>query len=84
MSEQPAIAAALQLAQARFDAIVRNMPGLVYQFERHGDGSVAFPYLSDGCQALLGVTDAELHAQPQCFFELILEEDRKSYLDAMQ
>ncbi|WP_377701544.1 histidine kinase [Pseudoduganella sp. UC29_71] len=80
----PAIAQALQQAQARFDAIVRNTPGLVYQFERRADGSVAFPYLSDGCQALLGVPAAELHAQPERFFELILEEDRKSYLDAMQ
>jgi signal transduction histidine kinase len=83
-AEQPAIVQALQQAQARFDAIVRNTPGLVYQFERRADGSVAFPYLSDGCQALLGVPAAELHAQPQRFFELILEEDRKSYLDAMQ
>jgi signal transduction histidine kinase len=79
-AEQPAIAQALEQAQARFDAIVRNMPGLVYQFERRADGSVAFPYLSDGCQALLGVPAAE----PERFFELILEDDRKSYLDAMQ
>ena len=81
---QPAIAAALQQAEARFDAIVRNTPGLVYQFVRYGDGGVAFSYLSDGCQALLGMPAAELYAQPERFFELILEEDRKSYLDAMQ
>ncbi|CAN7164905.1 histidine kinase [Pseudoduganella sp. LjRoot289] len=80
---QPAIAAALQQAQARFDAIVRNTPGLVYQFVRYGDGAVAFTYLSDGCQALLGMPAAELYAHPERFFELILEEDRKSYLDAM-
>ena len=31
-----------------------NTPGLVYQFALHADGSVSFPYLSDGCAALLG------------------------------
>ncbi len=77
-------AAALRQAQARFDAIVRNTPGLVYQFIRYSDGRVAFPYLSDGCQALLGMAPAELHAQPERFEALILEEDRKSYVDAMQ
>lgn len=69
---------------ARFDAIVRNMPGLVYQFVRHADGTIAFPYLSDGCLALLGLSAAELHATPGYFEALILEEDRKSYQDTMQ
>lgn len=78
-----AASAALEQAQARFAAIVSNTPGLVYQFVRHGDGRVAFPYLSDGCQALLGVTAAELRAAPERFFQLILEEDRQSYAEAM-
>lgn len=77
-------AAALRQAQARFDAIVRNTPGLVYQFIRYHDGRVAFPYLSDGCQALLGMSAAQLHAQPEHFEALILDDDRKSYADAMQ
>ncbi|MES2259162.1 MAG: ATP-binding protein [Pseudomonadota bacterium] len=75
---------ALRQAQARFNAIVSHTPGLVYQFIRHADGGVAFPYLSEGCQALLGVTAAELYAEPQRFFDLILEQDRPSYLEAMQ
>jgi signal transduction histidine kinase len=79
----PAIAAALRQAEARFDAIVRNTPGLVYQFVRYADGRVDFPYLSEGCQALLGLTAAELHAQPERFFELILDQDRPSCVDAM-
>jgi signal transduction histidine kinase len=69
--------------RARFAAIVSNTPGLVYQFVLHADGRVNFPYLSDGCQALLGLTAAELHAAPQRFLELILEDDRQSYREAM-
>ena len=62
---------------------VDNTPGLVYQFVLHADGSVAFPYLSEGCAALLGLTAGELQADPARFLHLILPEDRKGYLDSM-
>jgi len=76
--------AELEQVRARFAAIVSNTPGLVYQFVLHPDGQVSFPYLSDGCLALLGLPATELHAEPQRFLALILEVDRQSYLDAMQ
>jgi len=83
-SDPQLLRAELEQVRARFDAIVSNTPGLVYQFVRHADGTVSFPYLSDGCQALLGLTAAELHAQPERFLSLILEDDRPSYLESMQ
>ncbi|MEC5163726.1 PAS domain-containing sensor histidine kinase [Janthinobacterium sp. CG_S6] len=84
MSAPRASAAALEQVQSHFNAIVSNTPGLVYQFRLGADGAVAFPYLSDGCQALLGLTAAELQRRPDLFLELILVDDRKSYLDSMQ
>ena len=85
-SDEHAKALAAELAQlrARFDAIVTNTPGLVYQFEWQPDGAVRFPYLSEGCQALLGLTPAELGAAPGQFLALILPDDRRSYLDSLQ
>ena len=65
-------------------AFVSNTPGLVYQFTLQADGSVAFPYLSEGCAALLGLPAAELQAAPERFLELIVPDDRKGYLEAMQ
>src|SRR5450830_2202542 len=79
-----ATAAALAQVQSRFNAIVSNTPGLVYQFCLHADGRAAFPYLSDGCQALLGLEPAQLHARPELFYQLILADDRASYLESMQ
>ncbi|KQZ43332.1 sensor histidine kinase [Duganella sp. Root1480D1] len=64
--------------------IAANAPGLVYQFRRHADGSVSFPYLSDGCLALLGINAAELQAEPERFLSLVLPEDRPAYLESMQ
>jgi signal transduction histidine kinase len=82
--DSQALATELEQVRARFAAIVSNTPGLVYQFVLHANGQVSFPYLSDGCQALLGLPAAELHAQPQRFLALILEQDRQAYLDSMQ
>jgi two-component system sensor histidine kinase UhpB len=73
----PALAAVMQ-------AFVSNTPGLVYQFTLHADGRVAFPYLSEGCAALLGLSALQLQEAPGKFLELILPDDRRAYVDAMQ
>ena len=83
LSPEQAAAAALAQYQARFNAIVDHTPGLVYQFVLGADGRHAFPYLSEGCAALLGVQPAALQADPALFLRLILPEDRKGYLEAM-
>jgi signal transduction histidine kinase len=79
-----AASAALQQYQMRFNAVVDHTPGLVYQFVLHPDGSTAFPYLSEGCAALLGLSVSELQQDPARFAQLILPEDRKSYQETME
>jgi two-component system sensor histidine kinase UhpB len=79
-----ASSSALALIEARFRAIVSNTPGLVYQFRLMQSNAMAFPYLSDACHALLGVSPERLHADPGLFIGLILAEDRASYLASMQ
>lgn len=76
-------AKALHTSEARFRAIASNTPGLVYQFLQKPDGSVSFPYLSEGCQALLGIGAERLSAEPSLFLHLILLEDRPSYFASM-
>jgi two-component system sensor histidine kinase UhpB len=81
----PELAASNTLAQyqTRFNAIVNHTPGLVYQFLLGADGRHAYPYLSEGCAPLLGVQPAQLQQDPDLFLRLILQEDRKGYLEAM-
>jgi two-component system sensor histidine kinase UhpB len=84
LSAGQAALAALEQYQARFNAIVSNTPGLVYQFTLGADGAIAFPYLSDGCAALLGLSAVTLQARPALFADLILADDRAAYHEAMQ
>ncbi len=79
-----ALAEALQKSEARLQAFVSNIPGLVYQFRLYPGGSIAFPYVSGGCHALLGITPAQLQTQPALLQAMILEEDRRVYQEAMK
>ncbi|RJF98606.1 PAS domain-containing sensor histidine kinase [Noviherbaspirillum saxi] len=84
LSARQASATALSISEARFRAIVSNTPGLVYQFLQRPDGSISFPYLSEGCHALLGITVERLRTESSLFLDLILPEDQASYLESMQ
>ncbi|TCS39198.1 histidine kinase/DNA gyrase B/HSP90-like ATPase [Paucimonas lemoignei] len=69
--------------ESRFQAIVSNTPGLVFQCLLRADGSLEFPYLSEGCHALLGLDPQALHAAPERFLDLLLPEDRDSFRESM-
>jgi signal transduction histidine kinase len=84
LSLEEAAAAALEQYQARYNAVVNHTPGLVYQFLLHPEGTIGFPYLSEGCTALLGLSASRLQQDPALFLQLVLPDDRKGYLDAMQ
>jgi PAS domain S-box-containing protein len=84
LSARQESAEALRRSEARFRAIVSNTPGLVFQFLRRADGGVSFPYLSEGCHALLGVTAERLRTDSSLFFDLVLPEDRNSCIASMQ
>lgn len=83
LSLEQASARALAESQARFDAIVRHTPGLVFQFVLHADGRQDFPWLSEGCSALLGLSVLALQHDASLFERLILPEDRKGWQESM-
>jgi PAS domain S-box-containing protein len=61
-------------------AIVAHIPGMAYQALRKPDGRTALCYVSEQSAQLLGVKAAALIANPERFFELIMEEDKADYL----
>lgn len=65
-------------SEERFQVMVSNTPGLVFQFQLDQAGEINFIFLSDGCQALLGITTEELKAHPKLFYALMNSRDRSS------
>ncbi len=75
---------ALRASESRLSAMVSNTPGLVYQFRLRKDGRFSFPYVSDGCEALLGISSEALSDNPALFTGLILHQDMASYRETMR
>jgi len=61
--------------EARFRAIVSNVPGVVFRMLREWHGGCSFTYVSDGCAALLGLTPTQLQDDGALFFDLLLKGD---------
>lgn len=63
----------LEENEARFRAIVSNVPGVVFQLQRDGKGSSRFSYVSDGSNQLLELTPEQMQDDASMFYELVLE-----------
>jgi PAS domain S-box-containing protein len=56
--------------------IAANVPGVIYQFLLRGDGSMSFPYASDGSLRLFGLNPESLKNDPTPAFALVHPEDQ--------
>lgn len=64
---------ALQESERRFSAIVSSIPGLVFQMHMNQDQQLSFTYLSEGCEALLGIPADALCQHAHILFEIMEE-----------
>ncbi len=67
---------ALRVSEARFQSIVANVPGTVYQFVLGPDGSVEIPFVNEGCRELFGVEPEEIQRHACLVMEAIHPADR--------
>jgi signal transduction histidine kinase len=58
--------------------VVANSPGMVFQYIQKEDGTSSLPFISDQCASVLGISAAELKANPSLFLDLVLAEDQES------
>ncbi len=72
--------AALNESEARFKAIAANLPGVVFQSLLYDDGSADLAYVSEGSHLVLGVTADVLMSQPEMILDMIVPEDRNSFV----
>ncbi len=74
---------ALHQSEARFQRNVANAPGMMYQFALHPDGSVQFPYVSDGCREMFGLEPSAIMQDPLSLIRMIHPEDQTSFQAAV-
>jgi two-component system sensor histidine kinase UhpB len=82
--EHRAAQLALQENQTRLHAFIADLPGMAYQMLLRDDGAITFPYISEGCQALLGISPQDLSHVVLLFEALLHPEDFASYQQSLQ
>jgi signal transduction histidine kinase len=81
--EHRAAQLALQENQTRLHAFIADLPGMAYQMLLRDNGAISFPYVSEGCQALLGITPQDLTHVASLLEALLHPEDFASYQQSL-
>ncbi len=84
MSSRAQTDAALRASEARFINLAANVPGVLYQFCLHADGSYTFPYISVACQDIYELSAEQLQKNAAPVMEMISEEDQQRLKEAMR
>ncbi len=70
-----ALPPSLPQAQYRLEQIAHNIPGAIYQFCLEADGTMYFPYISEGVQDIYGVSPDRVQENCYSIFEVVHPED---------
>ncbi len=73
----------LRQREAQLAAIAANIPGGVFRFVYHSDGSYSCPFASEGYRTLLGIDPAQLRSHPAQNLAMVHPNDRPIYLTAI-
>lgn len=68
----------------KLQGFIASLPGMACQIELQKDGTFTFPYVSEGCLTLFGVSANDLQNDPACFLNLIHPEDAPSLLETLK
>ncbi len=71
--------AGLRASEERYKRIAANVPGMVYQFVLRPDGSMAFPFVSDGSRAACGLEPRVIEADAGALLERIFPDDAGAF-----
>ncbi|MEP6996538.1 MAG: PAS domain S-box protein [Betaproteobacteria bacterium] len=75
-SARRATESALKESEARYEGMTANVPGMVFELLRDAAGKLAFSYVSEGAEALTGVSEAAFTANSAAFFDLVAAAER--------
>jgi PAS domain S-box-containing protein len=71
ISERKEAEVSLAQSEDRFRNLSAQLPGVVYQFIVHANGTRTFPYISESCKAITGYEPSEIQKDPSLSFRMI-------------
>lgn len=74
----------LQASEAKYQRLVVNVPGVIYQFLLHPDGSNEFPYMSETSREILEIAPEEIYANPNILWQFVHPYDLASVIEKTQ
>ena len=82
ITERKRAEAALRDSERRFQTITANLPGAVYQKVLHPDGSIGFPYVSEGLRETHGCDPEAAMKDPDAWLDLTHPDDAAGLLQS--
>ena len=73
---------ALRASERRYATITANIPGVVYERVQHPDGSLEFPYVSDGLYETHGVKPEDAMRDANAWLDRTHPDDRESLAES--
>ena len=83
ISDRKLAESALRQSEARFQKMAANVPGMIYQYLRHPDGSDEFIYLSSGCWELYELDPEKVQENSDLMWSTVHPEDLKNLLESI-
>jgi PAS domain S-box-containing protein len=74
---------ALAITQQRIGRIASNIPGVLLQFERRGDGQFVFTFMADSAEETFGIKPQEVLADSRAFTDRVHPEDREDLRESL-
>ena len=71
--------AELSASNSRFEKLVDNVPGVVYQYRISADGAISLPYISADCYEIYEITAEQAIANVQFLLKVIHPDDAASH-----
>lgn len=68
----------------KLHGFIASLPGMACQIELLENGSIIFPYVSEGCLTLLDIVPDDLQSDSSCFLSLIHPENITFFLDTLK
>ncbi|MCT7984891.1 PAS domain S-box protein [Laspinema sp. A4] len=73
----------LQQSNTRYYNLAGNIPGMIYQFKRHPDGTFSCPYISPGCYKIYGIEAEAAMEDTSLLSEKIHLGDREQHTESI-